>query len=221
MVEFSPDGYDKLLGILVGLGYKLAPASRVGREGGRVVFLRHDIDIHVEGAEQIARVEERHAARSTWYVLLDAHYNPGYPENRRALWDLVDSGHTLGLHYDLSQFGREADLYERCSRFRGLFGTHPASLTMHRPSAGPRDVFRRHPLNPHRNDIFYVSDSRREWTEPYLSTLLAGQPTQAMLCTHHEHWVNPVEHWDEMAAAARKPVDQFLEGERQAWIDGR
>lgn len=211
---FSHAGYADLLDHLSGLGYELLPASLVGHTSGRAVFLRHDIDMHVAGALEFAAIEEARGANSTWYVQIDGHYNPLAPAARAELLELKDRGHTLGLHYTDPLPVRT---------FEMTFG-RPSSIAMHRPSRGGTDPWRQHPLNPHRTGIFYVSDSRREWTEPYLSTLLSGEPEQAMLSTHHEHWTTGLprmEHFEHAAMMARRPTDDFLQSELDAWISGR
>lgn len=228
--EFTLDGYRSLLLHLRSLGYRLEPASRVGRIKGRAVFVRHDIDIHVDGADLMGQVEHDLGVCSTWYVLLDAHYNPWHPRAQRELRALRHAGHNFGLHYDLEHCP-EGDEHRMLDdglwRLDDVTGKPAMSIAMHRPARGRPDPLRQHPLNPHRDEIFYVSDSRREWTEPYISQLLAGEPEQAMLCTHHEHWASPAPldrfaHFDETTVKlAHAATDDFLAGERAAWIAGR
>lgn len=224
--EFSHAGYAQMLEQLLALGYDLHPASMVGQVGGRVVFLRHDIDLHVAGARDMAAIEEQYDARSTWYVLMDGHYNPLHPAAHDELWSLKEAGHTLGLHYDCANVKTAAQLDRQFTAFSLAF-EWPTSLTMHRPSSGHTDLFQGYRLNPHRAGIFYVSDSRREWTQPYLSQLLSGEHDQAMLCTHHEHWTSPAgtarfDHFDRHTSRqARAIVDEALADERDAWIRGR
>lgn len=224
--EFSHDGYAWLLQRLLALGYDLYPASMIGQVEGRAVFLRHDIDLHVAGAREMAAIEEQYAARSTWYVLWDGHYNPLHPAAYGELWALKQAGHTLGLHYDLQNISSAAQMSRQIDAFTLAF-EWPASLAMHRPHHGGADIFRGYRLNPHRDGIFYVSDSRREWTEPFISQLLAGEPEQAMLSTHHEHWCGPAgtarfDHFDRHTSrTARTIVDEALADERDSWIRGR
>lgn len=227
---FCLNGYRELLGRLRDLDYRLERASSVGRVKGRVVFLRHDIDLHVEGADLMGAAEAEMGAASTWYVLTGAHYNLLYGRNIDTIRWLLRTGHDIGLHYDLGRYppGMEAYcLKEEMALLSDMLHVEVASVAMHRPAFGRPDPLRAHPLNPHRTDIFYVSDSRREWTEPFLSTLLSGEPEQAMLCTHHEHWMSPegtprFDHLDGLVhELARRPVDESLADERAAWIRGR
>lgn len=190
-VRFTLQGYSTVLGCLQYEGYALHPASDIAFVDGRAVFLRHDVDLHLEGALEMAAVEEKAGVRSTWYVGTRLAYNPAYEPNAAVIRELVERGHTIGLHYTAGLPYIGADR----STLGNVAGCCISSHVMHEPSAGGRDYHAKSPWNPHSYGLHYVSDSRMKWTEPYLSALLNGEPERAMLNTHHEHWTGQGMPW--------------------------
>ena len=78
-VEFTYDGYTRLLRQLQGKGYEFASFSQsreLAREGKRFVLMRHDIDFDLEKAAEMARVEQREGVRATYFFMIRTeHYN--------------------------------------------------------------------------------------------------------------------------------------------------
>src|SRR5687767_3822097 len=62
------------------------------------VCLRHDVDCHPLGTVDMAVLEAEEGVRSTWYILMTAHYNPRSKACRQAIRRLVELGHEIGLH---------------------------------------------------------------------------------------------------------------------------
>jgi hypothetical protein len=66
----------------------------------RAVILRHDIDLSIEIALEMARLEDRVGVRSTYFVRLDArNYNALFLQSYEGLRRILDLGHDIGLHY--------------------------------------------------------------------------------------------------------------------------
>lgn len=188
--RFTLDGYRDLLTGLTSNGYALHPTTAIPHEGGRCVFLRHDVDLHLEGALELAAVEECAGVRSTWYIGTRLAYNPSFEPNAAVIRELAKRGHSIGLHYVAGQ-----ELMPDMQTLEAIQGGQPITQTwvMHEPSAGGADRHMHQTTyatgNPHAWGLPYVSDSGMQWHEPWIGALLAGEPERAMLNTHHEHWL--------------------------------
>ena len=200
---FSVEDYERLLVGLADAGRTLRPVSEMALDQpGPSAYLRHDIDLHLPGIERMAETEAMLGARSTWLVLPTQHYNPLHPENRAILRHLVDLGHEIGLHYDLSTYPLDAaaarqHLDWEISLVSRIAGTPVRCISMHQPYEGRDDVFRSgsgyiHPHDPaFGTDLVYVSDSCRAWRdERLLDCLRPDGPRRLLLLTHPELWLD-------------------------------
>jgi hypothetical protein len=208
---FSVDEYAGLLRDAASAGYGLRPVeSMPAWDGDRTVYLRHDVDIHIEGIERVAEVETDAGAASTYFVPLTLHFNPAYPPNRAVLRELVRLGHRIGLHYDLATYPQdEAAAWTRLERevaaLSDLVESPVESICMHNPGLGGRDVFAGGGrfVHPHAfGDVVYVSDSCRAWRDETLLELFGDAPPERLLLnTHPELWLGD----------ADQPRGDFLE----------
>jgi hypothetical protein len=207
---FSVPEYRALLTDALAAGYATAPVEAMPEWDGRpTLYLRHDVDIHLDGIEAVARAEAGLGARATYFVPLTLHFNPAYPPNRDVLRELVAAGHRIGLHYDLATYPRDdpwAHLDAEAARLSELAGAPVESICMHNPGLGGRDVFAgggRY-VHPHAfAGVVYVSDSCRAWRDETLLELFGSEPPPRLLLnTHPELWLGD----------AGEPRDAFLAG---------
>lgn len=200
---FGLDHYDEWLRLLAGNGYEFRTVGQMPEPvDDKAAYLRHDIDLHVTGVERMAEVEAALGARSTYFVLLTQHYNPLYPQNRAVLRRLVELGHEIGLHYDLTTYPVEDTALRRHLQWEiellsAVVDVPVSTISMHQPFEGRDDVLRAtddfvHPHDPRLGaDLLYVSDSCRAWRdESLLRCLGADAPRRLLLLTHPELWLD-------------------------------
>ncbi|HEU4881569.1 MAG TPA: hypothetical protein VFT45_04970, partial [Longimicrobium sp.] len=199
---FGLDEYRDLLVALRGRGYSLLPVSRMADAEAGAAYLRHDIDIHLWGVEEMARVEAACGARATYYVCLTQPYNPLSVDGRRVLAGLRGMGHEIGLHYDLETYPadpaeRRAHLDWELAALGRAAGAPIRTLCMHQPYRGQPDPFRElegllHPHDPRLQEgLLYVSDSCRAWRDTSLLRCLGeAPPARLLLNTHPEVWLD-------------------------------
>ena len=66
-------------------------------------FIRHDVDISLKKAVEMAEFENKHRISSTYYILLSSpYYNALEAENLQRIRTLRELGMNVGLHYDNS-----------------------------------------------------------------------------------------------------------------------
>lgn len=109
MPRFSTEDYQRLLRELLQVGYDLRPVSAMPMLQNKVVIPRDDVDIHLFGAQAMAKVEMDLGCRATYYALLTGQCNLLNLENVQILRDLINMGHEIGLHYDLRCYPDDAE----------------------------------------------------------------------------------------------------------------
>lgn len=201
--KFTLAGYRNLMAALLERGAQVSPMSKIKRPEANDIYLRHDVDLSLELALPMARVEKEMGVASTYYVLLSGPYNPLSKASISALLELTGLGHRLGLHYDLSLYPSESDeALEKLSREVELLamisGSTVDTIVMHLPYRGHTDLFEASQrwINPsfyQKNDaeLMYVSDSCRAWRDQALLHYLRRESSKSrlLLNVHPEVWL--------------------------------
>ena len=146
-------------------------------------FFRHDVDISLKKAVEMAEFESKNGIKSTYYILLSSpYYNALEAENLQRIRTLRELGMGIGLHYDNSIKVQDAN--QCCSEIiiqLGMLQHHigeleEKSVTFHKPFRG--DDINEETVNllnlsniysPNFDQRFkYISDSGHNWREnPY------------------------------------------------------
>ena len=197
--RFSFDSYQTLLQSLSSEGYRFGLIADKN-PSAPTVYLRHDIDFFLSDWMQIPELEAKAGAKATYYVLV-GHYELATPEAHETLKLLVDLGHEIGLHYDTRRYPAEpnaaqAQMKAEIDTLQAITGKpirtitrHNVFLKAHEPTSldGLVDPFDMSYLQ----DMTYISDSVRSWRdETLLSCLDKAKPSQVVLLTHPESWLD-------------------------------
>ena len=146
-------------------------------------FFRHDVDISLKKAVEMAEFESKNNIKSTYYILLSSpYYNALEAENLQRIRTLREVGMGIGLHYDNSIKLQDAN--QCCSEIiiqLGILQHHigeleEKSVTFHKPLRGV-DINAEtvnllnlsNIYSPNFDQRFkYISDSGHNWREnPY------------------------------------------------------
>ena len=178
-VEFTLDWYRRFLERLRADGYRfLSFQDDVDRDG---VFLRHDVDLSVRGALDVARLEADLDVTSTYLFLLTSPlYNTLEAEQRGRIQEISSLGHDVGLHFSTHQYWskedppRTDDLLERIADERSVLDAMldtdvvstvsfhiPPEWVLDRSFDGIRSTYEPALFS----DIGYVADSGQRWRE--------------------------------------------------------
>jgi hypothetical protein len=188
----------------------------VARE--RFVLLRHDVDLSIEAALVMARVEAELGVTATYFLLPHAHYNPFVEPALQQVAEIVALGHRLGLHYDPGFYARAgldaaATLHWEAAALGERFGTRVRVAARHKPGLGgavaaPADASLLDAYAPEFTErIRYRSESCQFWREGCpCESYREGLKEQVQLLIHPEWWT-----------ASGERADRVLE----AWADGR
>lgn len=179
---FSPDTYCLLLETLAESGYRFSTFSeeadrQYGGLSGKWCLLRHDVDVSMDYALDMARIERQYGVRSTYFLMpRSPMYNLMSRHSTAAMKELLDLGHEVGLHFDAGCLRRQGMTLEEDIRFEldmlsSLSGQCVRAFSFHQPSEEairsritiPGVINTYHP--DHLGDFKYISDSNRVWRD--------------------------------------------------------
>lgn len=200
--NFTFESYQNLLVNLLNVGYRFRCLSDIPHVSEDLtIYLRHDLDFHLNGLARICELESHLQINATYYVLLTEHYNVLHPQNVRILRHIIACGHEIGLHYDLSLYPTTLEaahqrLEWEISMLSEIVQTPIKTIATHQPFRGLPDPFRasNEYIHPHderyQTNLMYISDSTRSWRdENLLACFSASPPQRLMLNFHPEFWL--------------------------------
>jgi hypothetical protein len=201
MPLFGVVGYRRMLVDLAAAGYRMRPTEELGTSE-QSVFMRHDVDCHLEGIISFARLEREMGCRSTWFVPVTFNFNVLHEPNSKVLRELVAFGHNIGLHYDPLVTRTREDLRRQVRVLENASGFKVRSVTSHKPGSIESRVDTSDWRVPIHSE--YVSDSGRHWRDDRLMRLTHDQES-FMLLTHVEHWMSAEQSLTDHFAASTLP----------------
>jgi hypothetical protein len=183
-------------------GYRFAFFDRDPRPGD--LLLRHDVDLSLEAAVELAELEAELEAPATYFVMTESvFYNLASPAGERTLERLRELGHRVGLH---AVYPR-AELDGRFDRVLAWHNPEPEFMSggVDRAANAMEPRF----FAPGR----YRSDSNQRWREGCPHEALArGEFEWLQLLTHPEIWVYP-------GATMRETMLAMLDAERERRLE--
>lgn len=196
---FVLDGYRSLLVRLRDSGYSSVRLQEL-RPDEPCMYLRHDIDLSLEHAAEMARAEAEMGVTSTYFVLLSTDmYNPASARSLALMAEIMDCGHEIGLHFDATQYPAsdfDAAAGRECDILSALTGRAVDTISFHRPAPellnlSRRFAGRRHTYEPaFFSEIAYISDSNGGWHRGHpLDHPAIAARTAIQLLTHPIWWV--------------------------------
>lgn len=166
---------------------------------GNDLYLRHDVDISLNKALQMAEIEAQRQFHSTYYILLSSpFYNALERHNLEKIRMIRDLGMGIGLHYDLSINEQPLDSHVKEIIVQvGLLVNHVGeinSITFHNPTMGAKptnalfeELFKEGLYSPERAEHKYISDSGHNWRENFYEVI---QDNHKVHMNTHPIWYN-------------------------------
>ena len=168
------------------------------------LLLRHDVDLSLDAALAMARLEAEMGVRATYFLMTrSVFYNLASAEGERALAELRELGHAVA-HHAVHPY---IDLDDR---FDPVLAWHnPDPEYMREPVGAAVNVMDAPWFDP----VHYRSDSNQHWRSgcPH-AALAAGELPWLQLLTHPEIWVYP-------GATMRETMLAFLDADRAVRLE--
>ena len=218
--EFSTHGYRALLNGLFERGYAVRDFSNFDAQSQHLL-VRHDIDMSISAAHEVASLERDIGVTSTYFVLLRSElYSPFSESGRADLMRLVELGHEIGLHLDASLYPDETAALDEaaaweCDLLERLIDRPVRIISLHRPARSLIDTENTLGGRPHTyqrrffSEIGYCSDSRSEWGHGHPFEHQAVTTKSALQLLTHPIW------WTGEAASPKARLDRFLRGRHE------
>ena len=201
--EFDLPAYEALLKQFLDCGYRTVSYDAVQNQA-RHLILRHDLDMSIQAAVPIGKIERGLGLTASYFVLLRTEmYNPFSKANRDDLLALLSLGHDVGLHFDASLYEDSAEAIEdavqaECQVLENLLQRRVSVVSFHRPAKsllGRRGSIagRIQTYQPEfYEEIGYCSDSRGAWHHGSpLSNKAVIEKRAIQLLTHPIWWCAP------------------------------
>lgn len=205
-----------------------------GQEPDAFFIVRHDVDLSIEAALEMARREADTGVRASYFVLLSCeYYNLLSAEYGDAARRLVDWGHEVGLHYDVSAIAKRpgddpvAQLELEAGVLSSLTGQPVRSISMHVPHLRDGDPFAGESRYVNAYDerftrrMAYYSDSCGAWRDEALEALCGEIPARVQLLVHPFFWQeSPGSRWTRLEDWKSKLRDKRARQEqrlRETW----
>lgn len=207
--DFTHEAYDNLLAESVAnyafLNYDL---NKIYNESNYII-LRHDIDMSVHEAFNLAKIEAKHNIKATYFVLLHSDfYNLFEKEITELVTKILALGHNLGLHFDSHYYNisKEEELESYLEFEKGIlekiFDTKIEVFSFHNTNdfvLGCKQEKYAGMVNTYssffqdKSKIAYCSDSFGYWRFERLEDILrAKKYSKIQILTHPEWWTKEV-----------------------------
>lgn len=197
---FTLQGYVALIREFLSKGYLVTDYADIDPASQHLI-LRHDVDMDIGRALQMAEEEAALGVKSNYYVLLRTEmYNVFSDRAAIMIRHIAALGHKVGLHFDASIYSPERSVLEaaaaqECAILEQLLGSKVETITFHRPAPqlqGLKGLFagRLHGYDPRFfSEIGYCSDSEGRWRfgHPFENEAVKSQRA-IQLVTHPIWW---------------------------------
>lgn len=198
-MDFTFKAYENLILLLKEKGYNFCN-YKTYKSYNRCCIIRHDVDFDLQKAASFSKFERTIADEgiySTYMILVSSDfYNICSKRSIRAINDILDSGHDIGLHFDEGKY--EIDdldrlkekIQEECRLLSSIVSRPINVISMHRPSSRmlESDLQIDSIINTYSKFFFrdfkYLSDSRMNWREDVKGIVQEGLYDRLQILTH-------------------------------------
>ncbi len=217
--EFGARLFGDILTAAKAAGYVFARLDQAPADG-KVIFLRHDVDISARNALVLGRLAQEQAVQSNFFFQLNAEtYSIFSDEVIEIMRTLRTAGHCVGLHIDETRFGADEGVIRRTiDWFSSCVLAVDDVMSFHRPSPAVLGKTYASFINAYDLRFFspdsYLSDSRRSLAFlPTLAQWLASGRPRIQLLLHPEWWAginDDTAIWNELRDRRQQELEQYL-----------
>lgn len=210
--DFTLIEYEKLL-LQAKSGYPIVD-YKSALDLGHFLVWRHDLDMSIPSAFQLAQLEHRHGIQAHYFLLLHSEfYNLLEKSNTDLIYRILELGHRIQLHFDSSFYNitsvSQLEKYLQLERslLEHIFQTDIDTFSFHNPSSFDLQCESTHYsglINTYshyfKKEVDYCSDSNGYWRHKRLSEVLESQSNQKLQVLTHPEW------WQERISSPKEKV---------------
>lgn len=200
MHNFSFNHYRDIMKSINNNGYKAVTFYE--EYDSKQVLVRHDVDIDLDAALEMAKIENEENIRATYYIWINSpFYNVFEKRYSNIIREILSLGHDIGLHFDETAYeiSCEEDILKliekECEVLNLYFQIDIKSVSFHRPSKYvlENDLELGKYVNTYSKKFFkeykYISDSNGIWREGCACNLFnENKEERVQLLTHPIWW---------------------------------
>jgi hypothetical protein len=232
-MDFSKAGFRKLIRDYLEIGYTFADFATSNPLEPAQVFLRHDVDLDLELALEMATQERECNVGATFFILVSSNlYNFRSARNSKIIREIAAMGHSVGLHFDPTSGSSDrigANFESEVRALEDVLGEQIRSFSYHKPSTyGLPDLGRAHSLvdvysEKYFKDIRYSSDSSGWWKYgDFRQTSSFNSRQTVQLLLHPIWWMcdsdnHPAKQLERLAVAKAQLIEEELHTVSPHW----
>jgi len=213
--DFSLKHYGECLTLAKQKGYKFLTFNEYDQKEkyNKVIFMRHDVDLQIDVALKMAKIENKMGIKSTFFIRLHGNYNLFHVSTYRKFVEIKNMGHEIGLHFepDFSSITKRniiKDIKFSIKTLEHLFSCKINSICPHEPvRTGNLKIddkaFKELGVKYHAyhdmftKDMKYISDSSCRWREGCMHLFIEKETPRLCILTHPLWWFedSPIENY--------------------------
>lgn len=169
------------------------------KKNQKCIILRHDVDVSMDQAYEIAKKEAKYGLCSTYFILFHSPYYNAFDENSFDKIQKISSlGHEIGLHYDVKFLTKISgnlldNLKQEISILAKISNSKITSIAQHDPTYSPKlsSNVSRNFLDVNNfefnHGLAYISDSVQNWRLGCMCQHV-GKEDKLQILTHPIWW---------------------------------
>lgn len=161
------------------------------------LILRHDVELNLERALELAKIDYRNKIGSTFFFLFSSEYNIFLEKNHKIIKEIIACKRDIGIHYDQSVYEKENKHYSTILRnkiklFENIYDLKISAISPHMPMRNKKKLIKyKNIFNAYESAFFkkikYISDSNQKWRIDDINTEL-NRNSYIQLLLHENTW---------------------------------
>lgn len=224
MIDFTEEHYRSILQKSTDL-YSFITYDKIKDYESKKEYIlwRHDVDFSPQRALQLAKIEKEFGVKSTFFLMLGSeHYNLFEEEIKNLINQIIDLGHKIGLHFDMSAYNIKSEnelenflVFEK-NIIDQLFHLDIDVFSFHDPSDlvnSFKEFYYSGMINTYgkffKEEVQYCSDSNGYWRFKTIDEFLFSNEKGNKQVLTHPIW------WQKDVMTPREKVTRCIEGRSQ------
>ena len=231
--EFTHKGYTSLLQAALDNKYHFVNFQSLKVDNNeKICVMRHDIDVDLNAAYEMAKIEASVNVKSTYFLMLRSPvYNLFSRSNHRLVNEIIQLGQEIALHYDEAFYSKEIPLNELINEeatiIENMFGKKIHVVSFHQPSIKiVENVFKlENFINTYDKQdlkgIHYISDSNKVWKAETPWDIFENSIYKKMQLLIHPIWWMTAQEDTTENLWSRSIINNFKREEQQIFLTER